>query len=100
MGHALPGSPRLNWAELPAHVRQGVSDIVGGTVEAALPRTGGFSPGSADVLMASTGRRECVKAVSDEQNPDTPGLLRREYGVLLDLAHSERPDLFPRPLGL
>lgn len=50
----------------------------GGEVVEAVSQSGGFSPGPAVRLRTSTGRRAFVKAVSEESNPDSPGMHRRE----------------------
>ena len=52
----------------------------------AVSQAGGFSPGTADRVGTAEGRRAFVKAVSTAHNPDTPGLNRREVGVLRSLA--------------
>jgi hypothetical protein len=43
----LSGGHRLDWAELPAAVRQGLQDRLGSPVVHAATRPGGFSPGLA-----------------------------------------------------
>jgi len=72
---------RIGWDELPAVVRQAVEEIVGATVIAAESQHGGFSPGVAARLRAENGRRAFVKAVSPDQNDESPGLHRREARV-------------------
>lgn len=59
-------------------------------------QSGGFSPGTADRVRTHSGRRAFVKAVSPDQNPDSPDLLRREADYLDALARSPR---VPRPIG-
>jgi Phosphotransferase enzyme family len=59
-------------------------------------QAGGFSPGTADRVRTESGRRAFVKAVSPDQNPDSPDLLRREADYLDALARSPR---VPRPIG-
>ena len=59
-------------------------------------QAGGFSPGTADRVRTDGGRRAFVKAVSPDQNPDSPDLLRREADYLDALARSPR---VPRPIG-
>ena len=59
-------------------------------------QAGGFSPGTADRVGTDSERRAFVKAVSPEQNPDSPDLLRREADYLDALARSPR---VPRPIG-
>lgn len=76
---------RLTWQDLPGHVCDWVGQVLGGTVVTAVSQPGGFSPGSADRVVTASGRRAFVKAASPEQNPDTPGLHRREAEVLRTL---------------
>jgi aminoglycoside phosphotransferase (APT) family kinase protein len=87
---------RIGWDELPAAVRQAVEEIVGGTVIAAESQPGGFSPGVAARLRTENGRRAFVKAVSPDQNDETPGLHRREARISAALP-PEAPA--PRLLG-
>ena len=77
---------RLAWHELPPHLHAWAQATLGAPVVAARSQTAGFSPGSADRIVAADGRRAFVKAVSTEQNPDSPGLHRREIQVLRSLA--------------
>lgn len=70
--------------------------MLGGRVVAAESQPGGFSPGTADRVRTDTGERAFVKAVSPDQNPDSPDLLRREADHLDALARSPR---VPRPIG-
>lgn len=72
---------RIRWDELPARVRQGVEEILGGVVVSARPQSGGFSPGTADRVCTAGGRRAFIKAVSSAQNEHTPGLHRREAAI-------------------
>ena len=48
-----------------------------------------MSPGCATRLTCADGTRAFVKAVGAELNPDTPGLFRREIGVLDHLGEHE-----------
>ncbi|MGN6332041.1 MAG: phosphotransferase family protein [Motilibacteraceae bacterium] len=90
MGHV--GSPRIGWLEVPEHVRAAVEAELGAHVVAARSQFGGFSPGSADRVELSDGRRLFVKAVGTALNPDTPRLHRREAHALAQL-----PDHVPAP---
>ena len=69
---------RLQWLELPARVRDAITDIAGAPVASAVSQSGGFSPGSADRLLLADGRRVFAKAVSTSQDPQSPGIHRRE----------------------
>jgi Ser/Thr protein kinase RdoA (MazF antagonist) len=77
---------RLGWAQLPEHVRGWVEDALGSPVVSAVSQPGGFSPGTADRVRTTDGSRAFVKAVSPEQNPQSPDLHRREVQVLRTLA--------------
>lgn len=76
---------RLAWEELPAQVRDWVGVSLGSPVAQAVSQPGGFSPGTADRVRTVDGTRAFVKAVSPDQNPDTPSLHRREIEVLRTL---------------
>ncbi|MFT4165898.1 MAG: aminoglycoside phosphotransferase family protein [Microlunatus sp.] len=96
----MPAPPavgqRLAWAELPGEVRRGIEDVLGAPVIRAESQAGGFSPGTADRVRTSTGGRAFVKAVSPDQNPDSPDIHRREADYLAALSVSPR---VPRLLG-
>ncbi len=81
---ALPpafSGQRLDWRDLPRHVRERISSLAGAQVTAETSATSGFSPGFAAVLELADGRGVFVKAVSSEQNPVSPDLARREIAV-------------------
>lgn len=61
---------------------------MGGRVVEAVTQPHGFSPGLAARLRLDDGRRVFVKAVSEEANPDTPGIHRREARVLAAMPRS------------
>jgi Phosphotransferase enzyme family len=75
----------VHWNELPDRVRDAIEERVGGRVVEAVTQRGGFSPGLAARLRTSNGRRCFVKAVSEQANPDTPGIHRRESVVVAGL---------------
>jgi aminoglycoside phosphotransferase len=80
-GKAPPAAAgvRLAWSAVPADLREKACAFVGGgEVVEAVSQTGGFSPGAACRVRLSTGRGFFVKAVSAEQNPDTPDLYMKE----------------------
>ncbi|WP_187250742.1 hypothetical protein [Microbacterium sp. 4-7] len=56
---------RTLWTDLPEDLVAKVSDILGGPVAAAMSQTAGFSPGSADRVVAANGRRAFVKAAPE-----------------------------------
>ncbi|WP_448629029.1 hypothetical protein [Cellulomonas soli] len=72
---ALPAAfsgQRLDWRDLPRHVRTQIQVLAGAQVTAEISATSGFSPGFAAVLELADGRGVFVKAVSAEQNPHSP----------------------------
>lgn len=66
---------RPTWAELPAYVRELVSDRCGGEVVEAVSIGSGFTPGFASRLLLGDGRRVFVKAADDE----TRGMFAASY---------------------
>lgn len=72
---------RIRWDQLPPEVRDGVEHILGEPVASTQSQPGGFSPGSADRVVLSSGRRAFVKAVSAGVNPSSMELHRREAAV-------------------
>jgi Phosphotransferase enzyme family len=72
---------RLEWDAVPAAVRARVAEALGSAVVAAVSQPGGFSPGVAARCALADGRRCFVKAVSPDQNPDSPRLYRDEASV-------------------
>lgn len=76
---------RLPYDAVPARVRAWVEATLGSPVVATAEQVGGMSPGCATRLTCADGTRAFVKAVGAELNPDTPGLFRREVGVLTHL---------------
>ncbi|MBO3084894.1 phosphotransferase [Cellulomonas sp. zg-ZUI188] len=92
---ALPlafSGQRLDWRDLPRHVRARITELAGAQVTAETSATSGFSPGFAAVLELADGRGVFVKAVSGEQNPVSPDLARAEIRV----AHALPPQV-PAP---
>lgn len=69
---------RLDWRDLPRGVRSRIQELAGAQVTAETSATTGFSPGFAAVLELADGRGVFVKAVSPEQNPESPELARAE----------------------
>jgi len=81
---------RVHWEQLPHSVRIAIEERIGGTVAEAATQPGGFSPGLAARVRTTDGRRCFVKAVSEQANPDTPRMHRREAEVVAALP-SEAP---------
>ncbi|HWS58120.1 MAG TPA: phosphotransferase [Actinotalea sp.] len=77
---AFSGS-RLAWTDLPRPVRRRIGALAGAEVVTEQVATNGFSPGFAAVLELGDGTEIFVKAVSAEQNPDSPLLARAEVQV-------------------
>lgn len=76
---------RVHWKDLPRSVRGAIEQRIGGRVVDAVTQPGGFSPGLAARLQVEDGRRVFVKAVSEDANPDTPWIHRREAEVVAEL---------------
>ncbi|GIJ21197.1 hypothetical protein Vlu01_18210 [Micromonospora lutea] len=55
--------------------------IIGDRVVEAVSQSGGYSPGTADRVRTTSGRRAFVKAASPAQNPDTPAMHRAEARI-------------------
>lgn len=81
MTTAAPGSPRLPWETVPAHVRSVVDERLGSPVIRAESQAGGFSPGAAARLWCADGTTAFAKAVSPGQNAGTPLLHRAEARI-------------------
>lgn len=73
-----PGSPRIEWLDLPPHVRAEVEAGLGGAVVEARTTAGGFSPGVAAVVETADGDRAFVKSAGTALNPESPWMHRRE----------------------
>lgn len=85
---APPGSPRLPWASVPAHIRAVVDARLGSPVVRAVSQDGGFSPGAAARLWCADGTTAFAKAVSLGQNQHTPLLHRTEARIAAQLPAS------------
>ncbi|HQY32870.1 phosphotransferase [Actinotalea sp.] len=77
---AFSGS-RLAWSDLPRSVRRRIAELAGAEVVTEQVATNGFSPGFAAVLELGDGTEVFVKAVSADQNPESPNLARAEIQV-------------------
>lgn len=91
MSHASK-SRRLTWAELPQQIQDWVTQALGAPVISAVTQQGGFSLGTADRLVTSTGRRAFLKAVDAAIHPQTADLHRREGQIT-----SAFPEASPTP---
>jgi aminoglycoside phosphotransferase (APT) family kinase protein len=79
---------RVHWESLPDSVRRAIEARLGGKVVEAITQPGGFSPGLAARLRTNDGRWCFVKAVSEQANPDTPAMHRREARIVAALPPS------------
>jgi aminoglycoside phosphotransferase (APT) family kinase protein len=95
---AMKPNTRLRWEQLPDGVRVGIEHILGARVTGALSQAGGFSPGTADRLTASDGRRAFAKAMSRGMNARSFELFQLEAEVSSALAGIELPA--PQLLGI
>jgi aminoglycoside phosphotransferase (APT) family kinase protein len=86
-GPAASGQ-RIEWEALPEQVRAAVEGWLGSPVVSATTQPGGFSPGLASRLVAASGRRVFVKAVSSTPNVDSPRMHRREARIAAALPES------------
>jgi aminoglycoside phosphotransferase (APT) family kinase protein len=75
------GDHRLQWRDVPAHVRAAVEHALGSPVVEAASQRGGYGPSLASICVLADGRRVFVKAVSPAQNPDSPAMMRREAKI-------------------
>ena len=76
---------RVHWEQLPRAVRRAIEERIGGSVAEVVTQPGGFSPGLAARVRTTDGHRCFVKAVSEQANPDSPRLHRREAEVVAAL---------------
>lgn len=71
-------TPRISYDDLPAPVHAWIETTLGAAVAEHLPQTGGFSPGAAERLVLTDGRRAFCKAVHPSQNEGSAALYRDE----------------------
>lgn len=81
---------RLTWDDFPPVVRRRLEVLLGAPVERTRSCTGGFSPSSAEILTAHSGRELFVKAVRGRDNPGSLQLNRDEAAVLAALPATSR----------
>jgi len=85
-------SHRPPWSSLPPLVTDWVEQLLGAPVVIAHGQPSGFSPASADRVVAANGARAFVKAVHESANRHTPDMHRTEARVARAL-----PAGFPSP---
>lgn len=87
---------RPAYEDLPPEVRAAVDELLGSSVVQAVSQGGGWSPGVAARVTDAAGRRAFVKAVSEQVNPFSAPMHRREAQITGQLP----PELgSPRLLG-
>jgi hypothetical protein len=69
---------RLQWPDLPEPLRAEIEGVLGSEVVEAANQRGGYGPSLAARCALADGRRVFIKSVSPAQNPDSPGMTRRE----------------------
>ena len=74
-------SHRPPWSSLPLLIHEWVGEVLGAPVVTAIGQAGGFSPASADRVVAANGQRAFVKAVHVVQNAFTTDMHRVEARV-------------------
>ncbi len=74
-------SHRPPWSSLPLLIHEWVGEVLGAPVVTAIGQAGGFSPASADRVVAANGQRAFVKAVHVDQNAFTTDMHRVEARV-------------------
>jgi hypothetical protein len=87
---------RIGWGDLPGWLRGRAEGVIGARVVDAVSQRGGFSPGTADRVLAENGRRAFVKAVSLAINADSYAMARREASYTAQMPASAP---VPRMLG-
>ena len=74
-------STRVAWDDVHPAARAHIERVLGARVVEARNQAGGYGPSLAARCRLADGRGVFVKAVSPDQNPDTPHMLRREIEV-------------------
>ena len=86
VGSARPlpsdGMGRTTWTDVPTALRTQVEELLGGPVEHATSQAGGWSPGGADRVVTTGGRRAFVKTLSRPRNPDGFAFHEQESRVM------------------
>lgn len=78
---AAIGGNRLEWSDLPDYLQREITLLAGSAVESSISQPDGFSPGLASRLRLDNGQRLFVKAISAQQTPEGPSIMRSEARV-------------------
>lgn len=81
---------RPQWIDVPSALRVRVEDLLGGPVIRAASQASGYSPGGADRVVTSDGRRAFVKTLARSRNRDGFDLHEQEAAVLAHLPATVR----------
>jgi hypothetical protein len=73
---------RMLWSDLPADLVVRIERLLGAPVVSAVSQAEGFSPGTADRVTTTAGRRAFVKTAQREHNEGAYDLHRREADVM------------------
>ena len=92
MADTTATAARIAWPDLPAGVRAALEERLGAPVVEASNEPAGYSPSFAGRCRLADDRRVFVKAVSADQNPVSPVMLRHEINVTRGL-----PSIAPAP---
>jgi len=76
---------RIGWSDVPEHVQLEIARIVGVPIVKTESQVGGFSPGAAERLVGTDGRRAFVKAANSSLNEFTPDIYRRQIAITAGL---------------
>jgi aminoglycoside phosphotransferase (APT) family kinase protein len=84
----------MPWASVPAGLQAAIAGVLGSPVVEAASQPGGFSPGSADRVLAASGRRAFVKTANSELNAHSVEIHRLEAAMAAGLpASAHAPEL-------
>jgi hypothetical protein len=85
MAEPAATATRIRWLDVAAPVRAALEEVLGAPVVESAQEPGGYSPSFAARCRLADGRGVFVKAVSADQNPVSPQMLRHEIRVTRDL---------------
>jgi aminoglycoside phosphotransferase (APT) family kinase protein len=85
MADPVATAARIGWLDVPETVRVALEGALGSPVAGVESEAAGYSPSFAARCRLADGRRVFVKAVSPDQNPVSPAMLRHEIRVTREL---------------